>query len=71
MEIEQCDKEDCRKIFTVSEIGGKYPGTKEREEINCPHCGRTVRTASSNGVFQTNTATAEQSAEWLARLGDN
>jgi transposase-like protein len=50
MRIEKCDK--CHKRYSVIEIGGGMPGTKESEEITCPHCGNTF-TERSNGAFKT------------------
>lgn len=49
---EQCPK--CKKFFTVSEIGGQFPGCKESEEIYCPHekCDY-MYTRRSNGTFET------------------
>ena len=49
-ETERCQK--CNKRFGVSELGGGMPGTKEREDITCPHCRYTIQ-RTSDGVFQT------------------
>jgi len=59
MDIERCGSSTCRRPFSVSEIGGTMPGTKEPEDITCPHCGHTI-TRRSNGVFNTHALTAEQ-----------
>ena len=66
MRIEFCGK--CGRPFSVSEQGGQMPGTRESEEINCPHCYTTYATGSSNGYFQTAALTAEQEAAY--RKGD-
>ncbi len=50
MRIENCEK--CQKRYSVTEIGGGMPGTKESEDITCPHCGNTF-TERSNGAFKT------------------
>lgn len=42
------------------------PGTKEREDISCPHCGYTY-TQISNGFFQTRAITPEQEEEFNRR----
>jgi len=34
-----CENTKCQGIFEVSQIGGKMPGTKEKEIIECPFCG--------------------------------
>lgn len=53
--VEQCPK--CKNYFTISEIGGQFPGCKESEEIDCPHenCDYSY-TRRSNGTFQTHKA---------------
>lgn len=51
-EVEQCRNSECGKRYSVSEIGGKMPGTKESEDISCPYCGNVV-TRRSNGSFIT------------------
>ena len=50
MRVETCEK--CQKRYKVIEISGGMPGTREREDISCPHCGHTY-TERSNGVFIT------------------
>ena len=62
-EIEECRK--CGRPFYVSEIGGRMPGTKESEDIECPHCGHTM-TRRSNGVFRTAKLSAEAEEKWSA-----
>jgi DNA-directed RNA polymerase subunit RPC12/RpoP len=52
MEIERCRNNDCGRPFSVDEIGGAMPGSKEPEEIRCPNCGFTY-TQRSNGYFNT------------------
>jgi aspartate carbamoyltransferase regulatory subunit len=44
MEIDKCTNEKCLKEFQVHPIGGGVPGGKEKEPIDCPYCGTTVRT---------------------------
>jgi hypothetical protein len=39
------------------------PGTKERKDISCPHCGHTT-TQISNGFFRTSALSPEQEAEF-------
>lgn len=62
-DIEKC--RECAKPFYVTEVGGQMPGTKEPEDITCPHCGFT-RTQRSNGVFQTAKLSEEAEKEWLS-----
>jgi len=61
--VETCDK--CSRPFSVSQIGGAMPGTKEPEEIHCPYPGCDwFRTEMSNGSFITSPLTPEQEAEY-------
>lgn len=50
MRVETCGK--CNKRYSVTEIGGGWPGSKEKEDIRCPYCGQTF-TERSNGAFIT------------------
>jgi transposase-like protein len=52
MEIERCHNSDCKRPYSIDEIGGGMPGSKEPEEIQCPHC-RYTYTQRSNGSFRT------------------
>jgi endogenous inhibitor of DNA gyrase (YacG/DUF329 family) len=58
MAIETCP--DCQKPFDVSEVSLGMPGTKEKEDINCPHCHKVLRQEISNGFFRTSALTPEQ-----------
>ena len=62
MRIEVCQR--CGRPFSVSEIGGSMPGSKEREEIACPHGCTWSFTEMSNGSFQTSPLTPEQEEEY-------
>ena len=53
MAIEKCNNPDCEKEFHVHTIGGGVPGGKEREEVVCPYCNKTVRTEMTSAVFRT------------------
>lgn len=57
MRIERCNH--CERAFHVAEIGGAMPGTKEREDISCPHC-RYTYTETSNGAFRTSPLSAAE-----------
>lgn len=61
MSIERCGNVECRRPFSVSEYGLQMPGTKEREDIICPHCGHIYKKIS-NGFFQTKSLTPEDEA---------
>ena len=61
-EIEKCRQ--CGRPFYVTQIGGQMPGTKEREDIICPHC-RYTTTEISNGSFNTSSLSLEAEAKWL------
>lgn len=63
MGIERCSKDECRRPFQLSEIGGQMPGTKESEDISCPYCSHTI-TRRSNGFFQTHELSPEHEAEY-------
>lgn len=60
-EVEKCRA--CGKPYWVSEIGGQMPGTRESEDISCPHCGHTI-TRRSNGAFTTSKLTPEAEKAW-------
>lgn len=40
------------------------PGTKESEEIRCPHCGDT-KTERSNGAFMTSALSEEAEEKYM------
>jgi len=63
MEIERCSNYQCKRPFEISQIGGQMPGTKEREDITCPHCGHTIQ-RMCNGVWRTHAVSTEQEAEY-------
>lgn len=63
MGIERCSNKDCNRPFEVSEYKLQMPGTKEREDISCPHCGY-IYTQISNGFFRTHALSSEQEAEF-------
>ena len=63
MRRERCKNLSCRRAFEVSEYGLQMPGTKEREDITCPHCGHTY-TEISNGFFRTHTLSSTDEAEF-------
>ncbi len=62
MAIEKC--ESCGKPFKIIEFKLEMPGTKEKENINCPYCNYTVQ-RTSNGYFITNELTEEQQKVYL------
>lgn len=64
MGMQVCTNEQCKQPFSVQEISLAMPGTKEREEIVCPHCKTTVATVVSNGFFRTSPLTPKQFEEW-------
>jgi hypothetical protein len=59
--IERCGNNRCQRPFSVSEYSLSMPGTKEREDITCPHCRHTY-TEMSNGFFQTQALSPEEEA---------
>ena len=60
-EIQECRA--CGKPFYINEIGGQMPGTKESEEIVCPHCGDTT-SRRSNGSFSTSKLSPKAEKAW-------
>lgn len=58
--VEFCTNPDCGRPFSVSALGGGVPGGKEREPIDCPHCGHTVRSEMTSAVFRTHALSEEQ-----------
>jgi DNA-directed RNA polymerase subunit RPC12/RpoP len=67
--VDRCINKYCRRPFYVIQKGGQMPGTKESEEITCPHCGHS-KTERSNGVFDTSEMTAEDERQWLKDNGE-
>ena len=63
MQVERCNSDKCRRPFSVREMGGQMPGTKESEEITCPYCNHTL-TRRSNGFFKTNALSPDLEAEF-------
>lgn len=63
MEIERCRNEDCKRAFSVDEVGGAMPGSNEPEDIRCPHCGHTY-TQRSNGYFTTHPLSSKAEEEY-------
>ena len=45
---------ECNKDFTWSENGPFYPGGKDTEFINCPHCGANNGSIRTSGFVSTN-----------------
>lgn len=61
MTITQCP--DRYRLFSWSSMGGGVPGGKEREEVNCTHCGFVVHFEMTSAVFRTSTLAPETNAE--------
>jgi transposase-like protein len=61
MEIERCSA--CKRPYSISEIGGGFPGGKESEPITCPHCAHTYNQRSS-GTFRTHALSEEQEKQY-------
>ncbi len=61
MEIERCTH--CFRAYEVSEMGGAMPGSKEPEDITCPHCRHTY-TQRTNGIFRTHPLSSAQEREY-------
>lgn len=64
-EIMKCS--NCGKPFMVSEHNLAMPGTKEKEPVNCPHCGHTNAEWTSNGWWTTSKLSPEEEVEWEKR----
>ena len=63
MRIEHCKHLSCRRAFEFSEYGLQMPGTKEPEDITCPHYGYTY-TETCNGYFLTHTLSSTDGAKF-------
>ena len=57
---------DCAELFRVAYLSGTFPGGKEREDIDCPNCGKTVDTEVTSAVVSTKALTAEEKLSYLA-----
>jgi hypothetical protein len=63
MMAEEC--KHCGKPFKYREVGGGY-GSREPEEIDCPHCKKTQRREMTAGGFESEPLTAEEEAAYVA-----
>lgn len=57
---------DCSELFHRHYLSGTFPGGKEKEDIDCPSCGRTVATEMTSAVIGTKALSAEAKAAYLA-----
>lgn len=57
---------ECAELFRVTYLSGAFPGGKERENIDCPACGKTVDTEVTSAVVSTKALTAEEKATYSA-----
>lgn len=57
---------ECAELFRVVYLSGEVPGGKERENIDCPSCGKNVDTEVTSAVVSTKALTAEEKAAYLA-----
>jgi predicted Zn finger-like uncharacterized protein len=64
-DVEHCPH--CARLFMVREQKLGMPGTKEREDVNCPHCHQTARTEVINGLFRTYPLMPEEEREYEIR----
>lgn len=67
--VERCLNPRCRRPFSVSEVAGKMPGSKESEDIACPHCGHSF-SRMSNGFFRTSALSLEEEKRYLEQCPD-
>lgn len=44
---------NCGKKYTVYEVGNRWPGGKEQEDINCPWCGHLDGKMTTSGSIRT------------------
>lgn len=51
MSTESCGK--CKTKFKCEEINGDQPYRPTMEQIDCPNCKATVRSALTTGFFKT------------------
>lgn len=65
MNVYQCP--DCAELFHVTYLSGTFPGGKEREDIDCPSCGKTVDTEVTSQVVKTTALSSEEKAAYKAR----
>lgn len=62
---EYCTK--CSKPFFYFENKMGVPGGKEKEPIDCPYCGETVRESMTDGWFRSSKMTDEQIEEYFKK----
>lgn len=43
----------CGKSFSWSVEGDVWPGGKDREDVQCPHCGHVTGTVMTSGYVAT------------------
>lgn len=56
----------CNELFKKNYLSGTFPGGKEKEDIDCPACGRTVATEMTSAVLSTKALTDEEKAAYHA-----
>ena len=50
----------CKKTFHVQEFPMGVAGGKDKEDIDCPWCGKTVDKKMTDGWFKTNKIETEE-----------
>jgi len=61
--VEEC--ESCGKPFLVT--GGGGGPFQDREDIDCPYCGKTWGREKTSGMYYTHKLTPEQEEEYRTR----
>jgi hypothetical protein len=64
-----CDS--CKRPFRYSEVPLQMPGTKEREDSDCPSCHATWLTEVINGYFHSDPLSAEEERAFFQRRAEN
>lgn len=64
MPITECSK--CGEPFHFGEAGAGGWGSREREDIDCPHCGKVHGRQVTAGHFESSKLTDEQLAAYRA-----
>ena len=56
----------CNELFKVIYLSGEFPGGKERENIDCPSCGKNAGSEVTSAVLSTKALTDQERATHLA-----
>lgn len=60
----------CGELFSVVYLSGNFPGGKEKEDIDCPACFKTVASEMTSAVLRTVALSESEKAAYRASRQD-